>query len=337
MWVIAARGHPPKDGFQLRLALAGRQNSAEQDARDQQLRLNGRRCGRCQPGSVAGEELPPPGRGSRTTCSMSGRSRSDSPDRRESNGRARVRGRGRRRRRCDLKRLRSMSSCSAVAVEVQDRAECRRRDRQSEPGRRPEAPVAMWSETIMQAKPVGINHVALEVGNVEEALEFYGRIFELSLRGEPGVAFVDIGDQFVALAEGRRQALTTTATSASSSTTRSARSGRPAKREPTSEATGSETRGAITSRWSPTRTSSSRRHRRSSRAWASRGSRRPSRLARSCAPRALAEPRSAPGCPRTPRRRCRFSGALGRGSRHRTGSRPLDRATARAGRDARPG
>jgi lactoylglutathione lyase len=65
----------------------------------------------------------------------------------------------------------------------------------------------MWSETIMRAKLVGINHVALEVGNLEEALEFYGRIFELSLRGRAGrMAFVDIGDQFVALAEGRRQA-----------------------------------------------------------------------------------------------------------------------------------
>ena len=59
----------------------------------------------------------------------------------------------------------------------------------------------------MRAKLVGINHVALEVGNVEEALEFYGRIFDLSLRGRAGrMAFVDIGDQFVALAEGRRQA-----------------------------------------------------------------------------------------------------------------------------------
>jgi lactoylglutathione lyase len=51
---------------------------------------------------------------------------------------------------------------------------------------------------------VGINHVALEVGDVEQALEFYGRIFELSLRGRmAGAAFVDIGDQFVALMEGR--------------------------------------------------------------------------------------------------------------------------------------
>ena len=58
----------------------------------------------------------------------------------------------------------------------------------------------------MKPKLVGINHVALEVGSVEEALKFYGRIFELSLRGRSGrMAFVDIGDQFLALAEGRRQ------------------------------------------------------------------------------------------------------------------------------------
>lgn len=58
----------------------------------------------------------------------------------------------------------------------------------------------------MKAKLVGINHVALEVGDVEEALEFYGRIFELSLRGRAGrMVFVDIGDQFVALAQGRSQ------------------------------------------------------------------------------------------------------------------------------------
>jgi lactoylglutathione lyase len=51
---------------------------------------------------------------------------------------------------------------------------------------------------------VGINHVALEVGDVEEALAFYGQFFELSLRSRgPGAAFVDIGDQFLALMEGR--------------------------------------------------------------------------------------------------------------------------------------
>jgi lactoylglutathione lyase len=59
----------------------------------------------------------------------------------------------------------------------------------------------------MSARPrlVGINHVALEVGDLEEALEFYGSIFEITLRGrEPGMAFIDMGDQFIALSEGRR-------------------------------------------------------------------------------------------------------------------------------------
>jgi len=51
-----------------------------------------------------------------------------------------------------------------------------------------------------------MNHVALEVGDVEEALEFYGRIFEYELRGRGGrMAFIDMGDQFIALAEGRTQ------------------------------------------------------------------------------------------------------------------------------------
>ena len=50
---------------------------------------------------------------------------------------------------------------------------------------------------------VGINHVALAVGDVNEAVAFYGRIFELELRGRvPGMAFLDMGDQFLALAEG---------------------------------------------------------------------------------------------------------------------------------------
>lgn len=53
---------------------------------------------------------------------------------------------------------------------------------------------------------VGLNHVALEVGDVDEALAFYGGLFELTLRGRaPGTAFVDMGDQFLALAEGRTQ------------------------------------------------------------------------------------------------------------------------------------
>jgi lactoylglutathione lyase len=48
--------------------------------------------------------------------------------------------------------------------------------------------------------------VALEVGDVDEALDFYGRLFEFELRGRvPGMAFLDMGDQFVALSEGRAQ------------------------------------------------------------------------------------------------------------------------------------
>jgi catechol 2,3-dioxygenase-like lactoylglutathione lyase family enzyme len=56
---------------------------------------------------------------------------------------------------------------------------------------------------------VGINHVALEVGSLEEALEWYGRIFELEVvreDGFPHMAFVEMGDQFIALSEGRSQA-----------------------------------------------------------------------------------------------------------------------------------
>jgi lactoylglutathione lyase len=57
-----------------------------------------------------------------------------------------------------------------------------------------------------RARLVGFNHVALEVGDIEEALEFYGRIFEIKLRGRGrGMAFVDAGDQFLALSEGRKQ------------------------------------------------------------------------------------------------------------------------------------
>jgi lactoylglutathione lyase len=51
---------------------------------------------------------------------------------------------------------------------------------------------------------VGINHVALEVADLDRSLEFYGRIFDLRLRGRSErAAFVDIGDQFLALMQGR--------------------------------------------------------------------------------------------------------------------------------------
>jgi catechol 2,3-dioxygenase-like lactoylglutathione lyase family enzyme len=57
-----------------------------------------------------------------------------------------------------------------------------------------------------KARLVGINHVVLEVGDVEEALDFYGRLFEFELRGRAGrMAFLDMGDQFLVLAEGRTQ------------------------------------------------------------------------------------------------------------------------------------
>ena len=57
-----------------------------------------------------------------------------------------------------------------------------------------------------RARLVGFNHIALEVGDIEEALEFYGRLFEVRLRGRgPGMAFIDAGDQFIALSEGRSQ------------------------------------------------------------------------------------------------------------------------------------
>lgn len=53
---------------------------------------------------------------------------------------------------------------------------------------------------------VGFNHVALEVGDIEEALAFYGRLFIFKLRGKSEtMAFIDLGDQFIALQKGRHQ------------------------------------------------------------------------------------------------------------------------------------
>ena len=57
-----------------------------------------------------------------------------------------------------------------------------------------------------RARAVGINHVALEVDDVEAALEFYGSLFELKLRGRhDGMAFIDLGDQFINLSPHRTQ------------------------------------------------------------------------------------------------------------------------------------
>ncbi len=63
-------------------------------------------------------------------------------------------------------------------------------------------PVVMSDSDGDRARLVGINHVALEVGDLDAALDFYGSIFAFELRGRTASgAFVDIGDQFVALSE----------------------------------------------------------------------------------------------------------------------------------------
>lgn len=57
-----------------------------------------------------------------------------------------------------------------------------------------------------KARVVGVNHVALEVGDIDEALAFYGRLFDFELRGRSEtMAFIDLGDQFLALQKGRKQ------------------------------------------------------------------------------------------------------------------------------------
>lgn len=54
---------------------------------------------------------------------------------------------------------------------------------------------------------VGLNHIALEVGDVDAALAFYGVIFSFDLRGRvDGAAFIDLGDQFLALMQGPMRA-----------------------------------------------------------------------------------------------------------------------------------
>ena len=58
-----------------------------------------------------------------------------------------------------------------------------------------------------KAQAVGFNHVALEVGDIDEALAFYGRLFRFELRSKgENSAFIDLGDQFLALQKGRSQA-----------------------------------------------------------------------------------------------------------------------------------
>jgi catechol-2,3-dioxygenase len=64
--------------------------------------------------------------------------------------------------------------------------------------------VRLAGGAVSSSRPrlVGINHVALEVGDLDQALDFYGEVFELGrIDREPGMAFIDMGDQFLALSE----------------------------------------------------------------------------------------------------------------------------------------
>jgi len=62
------------------------------------------------------------------------------------------------------------------------------------------------SRLLLMPRLVGINHIALEVDDVAAALEWYGRIFELrEIEHHLGMAFVDMGDQFIGFSEGGRQ------------------------------------------------------------------------------------------------------------------------------------
>jgi predicted enzyme related to lactoylglutathione lyase len=68
------------------------------------------------------------------------------------------------------------------------------------------APEEVLMTEYARPRVVGFNHVALEVGDIEEALAFYGRLFRFELRGKSDtMAFIDLGDQFIALQKGRRQ------------------------------------------------------------------------------------------------------------------------------------
>ena len=58
-----------------------------------------------------------------------------------------------------------------------------------------------------KARAVGFNHVAIEVGDIDEALAFYGSLFDFEIRSRSDSdAFIDLGDQFLALQKGRAQA-----------------------------------------------------------------------------------------------------------------------------------
>jgi catechol 2,3-dioxygenase-like lactoylglutathione lyase family enzyme len=64
----------------------------------------------------------------------------------------------------------------------------------------------MNENKVRKARALGINHVVLEVDDLDKALEFYGELFEFTLRGKSEHnAFIDLGDQFIQLTLGRTQ------------------------------------------------------------------------------------------------------------------------------------
>ena len=84
----------------------------------------------------------------------------------------------------------------------------RPRPKPGDSGRAHPLPAARSSAVSTNSLPrlVGINHVALEVDDIDQAIAYYGQLFEFTLRGRSGgAAFIDIGDQFIALTTGRSQ------------------------------------------------------------------------------------------------------------------------------------
>ena len=66
----------------------------------------------------------------------------------------------------------------------------------------------MTDASTKKARAVGINHVGLEVGDIDEALAFYGKLFDFNSRSRSeNMAFIDMGDQFINFSTPRRQAV----------------------------------------------------------------------------------------------------------------------------------
>ena len=62
------------------------------------------------------------------------------------------------------------------------------------------------NDSVPKARAVGINHVALEVGDIDEALDFYGGFLDFEIRSHSeNAAFIYFGDQFINFAKGRSQ------------------------------------------------------------------------------------------------------------------------------------